>query len=169
MPTHLAQLFTPEELAPATSVPPFSFTKGVPLLRVPVTERSPMYTNYGPGALVDRETVLFDLETDPDQLQPAHDCEVEARLARLMVELMAATDAPEEAYARLGLAPPPPARASARAGSASRVTGSTPARRCGRNIRPSRPNSRRLSRGQPRPSACHCAPNHTGARPSPRH
>ena len=70
MPTHLRDLFTPEELSTATLSPPFPFTKGVPLLRVPVIERSPMYTNYGPGALVDRETVLFDLQTDPDQLSP---------------------------------------------------------------------------------------------------
>jgi arylsulfatase A-like enzyme len=106
MPTHLAEPFTPEELGAATLAPPFSFTKGVPLLRVPVIERSPMYANYGPGALLDRETILFDLASDPDQLSPIRDPELEKQLARLMVELMAATDAPPEAFTRLGLAPP---------------------------------------------------------------
>ncbi|MGH2991656.1 MAG: sulfatase/phosphatase domain-containing protein, partial [Solirubrobacterales bacterium] len=103
MPTHLRDLFTPEELSAATLAPPFPFTKGVPLLRVPVIPSSPMYANYGPGALVDRETVLFDLQNDPDQLSPIHDAEVEGRLSGLMAELMTATDAPDEAFARIGL------------------------------------------------------------------
>jgi arylsulfatase A-like enzyme len=108
MPTHLASLFTPEELSTATLAPPFLFTKGVPLLRVPVIERSPMYRNYGPGSLLDRETVLFDLQADPDQLRPAHDPEVEGRLSGMMAELMAATEAPPEAFARVDLEPPVP-------------------------------------------------------------
>ncbi len=103
MPTHLASLFTPEELSTATLAPPFPFTKGVPLLRVPVIERSPMYRNYGPGCLLDRETVLFDLKNDPDQLHPISDAAIEGRLSGLMADLMAATDAPEEAFARIGL------------------------------------------------------------------
>jgi Sulfatase len=106
MPTHMAEPFTADELAAATLAPPFAFTKGVPLLRVPVTERSPIYANYGPGALLDRETVLFDLEIDPDQLAAVRDPTVEERLAGLMAGLMAATDAPAEAFARLGLEPP---------------------------------------------------------------
>jgi arylsulfatase A-like enzyme len=106
MPTHMAEPFSADELAAATLAPPFPFTKGVPLLRVPVTERSPIYANYGPGALLDRETVLFDLESDPDQLAPIRDTAIEARLAALMAGLMAATDAPAEAFARLGLEPP---------------------------------------------------------------
>lgn len=111
MPTHLARPFTAEELSTATLAPPFGFTKGVPLLKVPVIESSPMYRNYGPGCLLDRETVLFDLETDPDQLTPCTDPAVERRLERLMVELMDANEAPPEAFARLGLAPPHPAPA----------------------------------------------------------
>jgi hypothetical protein len=103
MPTHLASLFTPEELSTATLSPPFPFTKGVPLLRVPVIERSPMYRNYGPGCLLDRETVLFDVQSDPEQLSSVNDAEVEGRLSGLMAELMTATDAPDEAFARIGL------------------------------------------------------------------
>jgi hypothetical protein len=62
-----------------------------------------MYTNYGPGALVDRETVLFDLQADPEQLRPVHNPEIEGRLSGLMAELMTATEAPDEAFARIGL------------------------------------------------------------------
>ncbi len=111
MPTHIASLFTPEELSTATLSPPFPFTKGVPLLRVPVIERSPMYRNYGPGCLLDRETVLFDLQTDPEQMSQIHDPEVEGRLSGLMAELMAATEAPPEAFARIDLESPVEAQA----------------------------------------------------------
>jgi arylsulfatase A-like enzyme len=111
MPTHITSLFTPEELSTATLAPPFPFTKGVPLLRVPVIERSPMYRNYGPGCLLDRETVLFDLQNDPEQLSPIHDPEVEGRLSGLMAELMAATEAPPEAFARIDLESPAEAQA----------------------------------------------------------
>jgi hypothetical protein len=71
-----------------------------------------MYRNYGPGALLDRTTTLFDLESDPNQLTPCTAPDVEARLERLMSELMSANEAPPEAYLRLGLALPPPVRAA---------------------------------------------------------
>jgi hypothetical protein len=44
--------FTAEELSTATLSPPFGWTKSAPVLKIPVTERSPMYSNYGPGALL---------------------------------------------------------------------------------------------------------------------
>jgi arylsulfatase A-like enzyme len=112
MPTHLNAPFTPEELGSATLVPPFAFSKGVPLLRVPVTERSPMYRSYGPGALLDKDTALFDLEADAEQRSPCSAPDVEARLESLMVRLMAANEAPPEAFLRLGLEPPAPAHAA---------------------------------------------------------
>ena len=112
MPTHLNAPFTPEELGRASLAPPFAFSKGVPLLKVPVTERSPMYRSYGPGALLDQDTALFDLATDPAQLTPCTDPEAEARLERLMTALMAANEAPLEAFLRLGLEPPTPAHAA---------------------------------------------------------
>ena len=36
-----------------TLSPPLAFTKGAALLKVPVIARSPMYNNYGPGALLE--------------------------------------------------------------------------------------------------------------------
>jgi arylsulfatase A-like enzyme len=109
MPTHLKAFFTPEELAAAELARPFSFTKGAPLLKVPVIDRSPMYHNYGPGSLLQNQTVLFDLETDPGQERPLHDAAIEARIAAQMRALMAANDAPPEAFARIGLEEAPEA------------------------------------------------------------
>ncbi|MFQ5972288.1 MAG: sulfatase [Alphaproteobacteria bacterium] len=107
MATHLKELFGVEELRTASLAKPFAFTKGVPVLKVRGTEKSPMFdTNLGPGRLAGTETALFDLETDPDQLTPIRDADVEARLIRQMVTLMRENDAPAEAYTRLDLAVP---------------------------------------------------------------
>jgi arylsulfatase A-like enzyme len=107
MPTHLRELFTPEELSGARLSEPFPFTKGAPLLKVPVIERSPMFDNYGPGALLEDETRLYDLETDPGQNSPLVDARVERNMERLMRELMLANDAPPEAFARIELTAEP--------------------------------------------------------------
>ena len=105
MPTHIFTPFSPQELASASLAEPFPFTKGAKLLRIPVTDRSPMYNNYGPGALLESDTRLYDLEADPGQLSPLHEPSIEARLARCMASLMRANDAPPEAFARLDLDP----------------------------------------------------------------
>jgi hypothetical protein len=60
-----------------------------------------MYTIYGPGAFIENDTRLYDLQTDPGQERPLDDPEAEARMTRLMVELMAENDAPPEAFARI--------------------------------------------------------------------
>lgn len=101
MPTHIFSPFSPEELASAELSPPLDFTKGATLLKVPVIERSPMYNNYGPGALLESETRLYDLETDPGQEKPLADPAEEQRLADLMTRLMQANGAPPEAFSRL--------------------------------------------------------------------
>lgn len=103
MPTHLNRPFTPEELSTATLAKPFGWTKNVPLLKVPVIERSPMYNNYGPGALLESATRLYDLVTDPGQAEPLEDAGVEARMCEHMRRLMRVNDAPPEAFVRLGL------------------------------------------------------------------
>ncbi|HEX3882265.1 MAG TPA: sulfatase [Stellaceae bacterium] len=103
MPTHLNRRFAAEELSMATLSPPFGWTKSAPVLKIPVTERSPMYSNYGPGALLENDTRLYDLSSDPGQEHPLADPATEARLTQLMHGLMTATEAPPEAFARLGL------------------------------------------------------------------
>jgi arylsulfatase A-like enzyme len=104
MPTHISERFTPEELAGASLATSFAFTKGVPVLKVPVIERSPMFDNYGPGALLESETRLYDLATDPGQASPLVAPDIEKMMALLMRDLMRANDAPPEAFARIGLA-----------------------------------------------------------------
>ncbi len=113
MPTHIWQPFSTDELSQATLSNGFDFTKGVKLLRVPVTDRSPMYTNYGPGALLESDTRLYDLKADPGQDTPVKAPEAEGRMRRLMAELMAANEGPMEAFDRVGLAHP--ARAQVKA------------------------------------------------------
>jgi arylsulfatase A-like enzyme len=103
MPTHLNQPFTPQELAGATLAAPFGWTKEVPLLKVPVIDRSPMFSNYGPGAMMESETRLYDLVADPGQEHPLHDAEIERRMSGLMRDLMQSNEAPPEAFARLKL------------------------------------------------------------------
>ncbi|WP_210529710.1 sulfatase [Rubellimicrobium arenae] len=104
MPTHITSRFTPEELKGATLAPPFGWTKEAPLLKVPVIQRSPMYDNYGPGCLLENDTRLYDLARDPGQEQPLADPELEGRMVAAMTRLMRSTEAPPEAFARLGLA-----------------------------------------------------------------
>jgi hypothetical protein len=94
MPTHIRSHFSVDELSTATLVEPFSFTKGLRLLR---TEARPWIKAHPFG------TMLFDLESDPRQERPLQDPEVEAWMKRLLLDLMLANDAPVEQFARLGL------------------------------------------------------------------
>ena len=104
MPTHMKERFSVAELADATLAPPMPFTKGVPLLKVPATPKSPVFFGHGPGGQQDTNTVLYDLASDPAQLHPIRNEEVEQRLSVEMARLMRANDAPEESFDRLDLA-----------------------------------------------------------------
>jgi arylsulfatase A-like enzyme len=106
MPTHIYSLFTPEELAQASLSEAFPFTKGSKLLRVPVIARSPMYNNYGPGAFIENDTRLYDLQADPGQDKPLRDPAQEQRMLALMAGLMAEDNAPPEAFRRLEITEP---------------------------------------------------------------
>lgn len=106
MPTHIFSPFSVEELADARIAGPLPFTKGARVLQVPVIERSPFFDVYGPGALLEDETRLYDLVADPGQDRPLSDPVTEAGMVALMTRLMAANHAPPEAFARLGLSPP---------------------------------------------------------------
>jgi hypothetical protein len=103
MPTHIWEPFTPEELAAASLASPLPFTKGAPVLKIPVTQRSPMFDNYGPGVLLENETRLYDLATDPGQNAPLSSPQIEGAMIGLMSDLMRANDAPPEAYTRIGI------------------------------------------------------------------
>ena len=103
MPTHEHVRFTPQELAGATLAPPFSFTKGVPTLRIPLIAASPMNSDYGPAMILEDTTRLYDLAIDPGQEHPIQDPDREALMVALMRELMIANDTPPEQLDRLGL------------------------------------------------------------------
>ncbi|MFC8228347.1 sulfatase-like hydrolase/transferase [Streptomyces sp. NPDC057287] len=94
MPTHMRGRFSPAELADLELAEPFTFTKNIRTLRVPGRT---LFNPYHHG------TLLFDLETDPEQRTPLVDDEAELRMAGLMVGLMRANDAPAGQYERLGL------------------------------------------------------------------
>jgi arylsulfatase A-like enzyme len=106
MPTHIFEPFSVEELSQASLSEGFRFTRGAKLLKVPVIDRSPMYNVYGPGALLEDDTRLYDLETDPGQEKPLADADAEERMLRLMTDLMRANQAPPEAFTRLDLPVP---------------------------------------------------------------
>ncbi|QNK57899.1 sulfatase [Paenibacillus sp. PAMC21692] len=94
MPTHMRSRFSVQELQQIELQPPFAFTKGVSLLKIE-SARSDRFHGYG--------TMLFDVEKDPRQQHPIQDEELERRMIKLMLELMAEHDSPEEQYVRLGL------------------------------------------------------------------
>ncbi len=105
MPAHMAQLFDTSEFEGAALAGPFDFTKGVQVMRLPARagegRRPPGQDMQG---YEDATTRLFDTVDDPDQNTPIDDAAVVARLEAAIVEILAAHDAPREAYARLGLA-----------------------------------------------------------------
>lgn len=94
MPTHMRARFSVEELQEIEIAPPFSFTKGCPVMKIPArTPRNPF--PFG--------TMLFDLQEDPGQTEPIQDPAVEERMIQHLVRLMQENDAPAEQFARLGL------------------------------------------------------------------
>lgn len=94
MPTHMHNRFDVRELSDLRLREPFSFTKNCRTLEI----RTQTYLNpYLHG------TLLFDLERDPGQESEIEDPAVEARLIRIMAELMRQNDAPPEQYERVGI------------------------------------------------------------------
>jgi hypothetical protein len=94
MPTHIRSHFRLDELRTATLDGPFSFTKG---LRVLKTEARPWIQAHPFG------TLLFDLLTDPAQESPLDDPEIEATMIQHMIRLMIENDTPPEQFERLDL------------------------------------------------------------------
>lgn len=92
MPTHMRARFSIDELKGMVLSQPFSFTKGVQTMKIPVA-----------GKNRELETMLFDLQSDPDQTTPLHHLETEQKMIQYLVRLMQESDAPEEQYERMGL------------------------------------------------------------------
>lgn len=81
-----------KELMTMEKAEPFSFTKGLPLMKLNAKTEGGQYLY---------KTRLFDIENDPEQLNPLCDSETESRMQRLMKKLMQQNDAPMEQYERL--------------------------------------------------------------------
>ena len=117
MPTHMRARFSVEEMRTMCIAPPFSFTKGCPLMRIDSEGFAPTDRIYKAVSEWDipnkewildklcesKQTLLYDLDKDPLQQQPIEDAAVEERMIRLMVKLMKENDAPAEQYERLAL------------------------------------------------------------------
>lgn len=95
MPTHMHGFFSGEELARAELAGPLPFTKGLKVLRVPAGNWS--------GHEIPTLDLLFDLQTDPEQLHPTGAGPEMDRMCRLTARLMEENNAPEEAFVRYGL------------------------------------------------------------------
>lgn len=98
VPYRLSGAISAEEMADATlSEQSFSFTGDYPLLKVPVA--SPLQLEIG-------QHLLFDVQADPEQVNPLDDRAVEQTMIDSLVSLMAQAEAPPEQYQRLGLRKP---------------------------------------------------------------
>ncbi|MDT9485457.1 sulfatase [Escherichia coli] len=84
-----------DEMRALSLAPPFRFTKGLKVLRIPAQEKYKGLNQFG--------HLLFDLQNDPQQLHPIHDDAIEARMIALLIQLMKDNDAPPEQFQRLGL------------------------------------------------------------------
>ncbi|MCA1809938.1 MAG: sulfatase, partial [Lentisphaerae bacterium] len=95
MPSHMRRMFSPAELQQAELAGPFPFTKGCRLLRVPAKPFMNQAHQFG--------SLLYDLQTDPEQQHPLRDRTQTERMTEQLISLMREHDAPTEQYERLGL------------------------------------------------------------------
>jgi arylsulfatase A-like enzyme len=96
MPTLMRGFVDSQQLQHLELAPPFGFSRGCSLLRIPARRGWAQR----PG---EAESLLFDLQTDPLQQTPLTDPAIERRLAGQMARLMRECDAPAEQFTRMGL------------------------------------------------------------------
>lgn len=94
MPMRMTAMASMADLMAIDLTEPQEWARGLKLLRLPPMR---MGNPYPLG------TLLFDLETDPEQKTPLVDDEVELRLVELLVRRMRENQAPADQYERLGL------------------------------------------------------------------
>lgn len=95
MPTDMRDMWAPARFQQVELAPPFRFTKGCPLLKVPASGAWSRAWEWG--------TRLYDTANDPSQEHPLQDPALEARMTEHLTGLMRACDAPAEQFERLGL------------------------------------------------------------------
>ena len=107
MPTRMTERFAIRDLVGATLHPSFSFTKGVPLLKLqPKTNDAGEPVEVQGMNFEDKQSTLYNLETDPGQTTPLDDTAMETHLSNQIILNMAKLDAPNEAYRRFGFQVP---------------------------------------------------------------
>ncbi|MHA2035322.1 MAG: sulfatase [Promethearchaeota archaeon] len=95
MPTHMRGFFSINELRTVELADPFSFTKGIKLIR---TDTRLRYVNpYIFGSL------LFDLHDDPNQEHPIINAEIEKKMIKALIKEMKRNQSPVEQFERLGI------------------------------------------------------------------
>ncbi len=95
MPTHIDRLFSTDEMATMLWHPGFTFTKGTPVMKIDASLEEWWWEDF--------ETMLFDLDADPEQNKPIKDDIIEAKMVSALLDAMKRNDAPTEQYERLGL------------------------------------------------------------------
>lgn len=98
MPTHMKKMFSVEELKTAQMHPGFTFTKGVPVMKIEAAMNGRTTNNQQEG-----EDLLFDLQEDTKQMHPLSDERKKKELLEQMKLLMKENDAPGEAFIRYGI------------------------------------------------------------------
>jgi len=93
MPTTMRDRFTPEMFRELDSGQPLSFSKGIPVPRIPAEGVKE----------VPWSAKLFDLTEDPEQQQELQDPDEEARMTDHLARQMLEADAPADLYKRFGL------------------------------------------------------------------
>ena len=107
MPTRMTTRFSISELLDATLHPSFSFTKGVPVLRLPPkTDEDGVPVEVQGMSFADQQSQLFDLQNDPGQKTPIDNPEKIAQMRQLIIDNMVRLDAPAEAFVRFGFEVP---------------------------------------------------------------
>ncbi|ETF04085.1 sulfatase [Advenella kashmirensis W13003] len=102
MPAHMRTFFEAEEFRDAQLIEPLAFTQGFPVLKLPIlaSSRGNMTRRY---PLLEANTALYDLESDPVQRHPINDPDIEQRMRMAIATLLRANDAPDEMFTRYGL------------------------------------------------------------------
>ncbi|MGL4344137.1 MAG: sulfatase [Cellulosilyticaceae bacterium] len=92
-PNHMKKTFSQKEFQTMQLAPPFNFTKGYPLMAFETTPWTTInFEEYG--------NLLFDLESDPQQLTPITNSSVEEYMLKLMKQLLMENDAPKYIFKR---------------------------------------------------------------------
>lgn len=95
MPTHMRQMFLPEELQTATLAAPFAFTKGCPVLKILPIIRMGDTNSFG--------SHLYDLMLDPSENKEIQDEAIVEKMKQEIGKFMDENDAPAELYERYGI------------------------------------------------------------------